>query len=149
MKIYQIFFVISIVLFFCSTNGLLVYNVSDIDFLKLEANHHLKKWQSLTDGSCPIVPIPVYLNSLPSSITQAFQTVELLLQQMLVQNTSGSCLYGTAVYRDKVIWKFGAGLKTKNQPGAPDENTIFRIGSVSKIFPVLMAYQLQEKGIRT
>jgi len=35
----------------------------------------------------------------------------------------------------------------KTKAGPPDASTIFRIGSVSKIFPVLMMYQLHDRGV--
>ena len=35
-----------------------------------------------------------------------------------------------------MIFSKGFGLKTKNKPDVPDGSTIFRIGSVSKIFVV-------------
>ena len=40
------------------------------------------------------------------------------------------------VYRDQVVFSKGFGVKDKTKPGAPDGNTIFRIGSVSKVFAV-------------
>ena len=35
----------------------------------------------------------------------------------------------------------GLGLKDKTKPGAPDADTIFRIGSVSKVFAVSVCYR--------
>ena len=42
----------------------------------------------------------------------------------------------SVVYRDQVIFSKGFGVKDKTKPDAPDGNTIFRIGSVSKVFAV-------------
>lgn len=41
-------------------------------------------------------------------------------------------------YMGRTIWTKGFGLKDKkhSDAGPPDEKTIFRIGSISKIFPV-------------
>jgi len=49
----------------------------------------------------------------------------------------------SVVYRDQVIFSKGFGVKDKTKPGAPDENTIFRIGSVSKVFAVSLVYYIQ------
>lgn len=44
-------------------------------------------------------------------------------------------------YKGKSLWTKGFGVKDKKKPGtAPDDNTIFRIGSVSKIFPVSLLH---------
>ena len=40
------------------------------------------------------------------------------------------------VYRNQVIFSKGFGLINKTKPDVPDGNTIFRIGSVSKVFVV-------------
>lgn len=40
------------------------------------------------------------------------------------------------VYRNQVIYSKGFGLINKTKPDVPDGNTIFRIGSVSKVFVV-------------
>ena len=49
----------------------------------------------------------------------------------------------SVVYRDQVIFSKGFGVKDKTKPDAPDESTIFRIGSVSKVFAVSLVYYIQ------
>ena len=46
-------------------------------------------------------------------------------------------------YMGKTIWTKGFGLKNKSKPdlGPPGESDIFRIGSVSKVFPVSTTLQ--------
>merc|ERR1719183_1273058 len=48
---------------------------------------------------------------------------------------------------DKLMHAFVGDRDPKSKSGPPDEATIFRIGSVSKIFPVLMLYQLLDRGV--
>jgi len=51
-------------------------------------------------------------------------------------------------YRGNILSSAFVGDKDpKLQSGLPDSATIFRIGSVSKIFPVLMLYQLYDQGV--
>ena len=50
-------------------------------------------------------------------------------------------------YRDRVLWSGHYGSKKRGEDRAkPDGDTRYRIASVSKIFPVLMAYKLYEQG---
>ena len=39
-------------------------------------------------------------------------------------------------YNGETVWSKGLGVKSKDDHTPPDGDTIFRIGSVSKIFPV-------------
>ena len=42
----------------------------------------------------------------------------------------------SVTYKGTLLQAGGLGVKTKGSAGAPDSNTIFRIGSVSKVFAV-------------
>ena len=42
----------------------------------------------------------------------------------------------TVAYKGRILKAGGLGVKTKGRTDAPNSNTIFRVGSVSKIFPV-------------
>lgn len=48
---------------------------------------------------------------------------------------------------DKLVQFFAGDKDPKVKAGLPDETTIFRIGSVSKVFAVLVAYQLYDRGV--
>ena len=55
----------------------------------------------------------------------------------LIQEDDMISLVRKAVaYKGRVLKAGGFGVKTKGSTNAPDSNTIFRVGSVSKIFPV-------------
>ena len=44
---------------------------------------------------------------------------------------------GNVVYRDRVVWSHNYGVKDKKrQDDAPNQDTVFRVASVSKIFTV-------------
>lgn len=54
---------------------------------------------------------------------------------------------GNVVYRDKVVWSQNYGLKDKKKPGeGPDQDTVFRVASISKIFTALFVFKLLEQG---
>ena len=46
----------------------------------------------------------------------------------------------SVAYKGKVLKAGGLGVKAKGSTDAPDSNTIFRVGSVSKVFPVSKTY---------
>jgi CubicO group peptidase (beta-lactamase class C family) len=52
------------------------------------------------------------------------------------------------MYKGKLIWSQGGGTVNRSLavPKVPVPDTIFRIGSISKVFPVLTLYQLIEQG---
>ena len=42
----------------------------------------------------------------------------------------------SVAYKGRVLKAGGLGVKAKGSTDVPDSNTIFRVGSVSKVFPV-------------
>jgi CubicO group peptidase (beta-lactamase class C family) len=56
-------------------------------------------------------------------------------------------LSASVVYGGEVLWTLNLGFKNKSQPKVkPDENTIYRIGSVTKLFPTIMMFQMYDQG---
>ena len=48
---------------------------------------------------------------------------------------------GNVVYQDRVVWRKNYGLKDKNHPGyPPDQDTVFRVASITKIFTVSIIF---------
>ena len=55
---------------------------------------------------------------------------------------------GNVVYRDRVVWKKSYGLKDKRQQGQPpNQDTVFRVASISKIFTVSQNIQSKDFAI--
>lgn len=51
------------------------------------------------------------------------------------------------VYQDRVVWRRNYGLRDKNHPGvSPDQNTVFRVASITKIFTAIFVFKLLEIG---
>lgn len=99
--------------------------------------------------SCPQAPQPV---ELPANWREHLQPhFDLLVkawtnQFILTNHTLGMTV--AVVYDQKILWKVGLGsaeMGPKARPVSPDN--IFRIGSISKVFPDLMLLQLRDRGV--
>ncbi len=118
-------------------------------------SHLLASWRpalNLADPpppKCPIQPSPVPLpaGSTPPELTQAFKDLQQSITTLFNAETIASCLSAAVVYRDQIIYHFALGTTNTSTNTPPDLDTIFRLASVSKVFPTIMLYQLYEKGI--
>lgn len=103
----------------------------------------LKPQRFDVDEICPPQPIP---QELPSELTKEINDSLKALGDLANDSLDKTSLPGIAIsvtYLGKSIWTKGFGVKSKESKSeAPEGDTIFRIGSVSKIFPVTMIYQL-------
>ena len=100
-------------------------------------------------STCPKLPPTLPLPSrLPKELEDAFQKVDAILRKMPNDITMLPAISANIFYRDSVIWSSHHGSKRyKERNSRPDEHTVYRIGSVTKIFPVLLLYKLYESGI--
>ncbi|CAK7320388.1 Putative beta-lactamase-like 1 [Vulpes lagopus] len=79
---------------------------------------------------------------------QAGPAVDRILRQAL--SAPGlAAVSAVVIHNDTVLWTGNFGKKNGSDPasGPPNEYTMYRISSLSKIFPVLMLYRLWEEGI--
>jgi CubicO group peptidase (beta-lactamase class C family) len=104
--------------------------------------------QQLSATKCPLHPSPSPLPSpLPEKIVAAISTLETQLETLLNDQTMPG-LVASVTYREEDIWSKGFGVTRKRVAGkTPDKDTIYRIASVSKIFVVLMVYQMYDRGL--
>lgn len=102
---------------------------------------------SKTDPPCAPVLATVNLpNPVPSDLQKSFKAMEALLQ-LTVDPKATPAVSAGVMYKGKLIWSYGYGTVNKSAPAvAPNPDTIFRIGSISKLFPVITLYQLIEQG---
>ncbi|XP_062513300.1 putative beta-lactamase-like 1 [Corticium candelabrum] len=96
-------------------------------------------------GSCPVRYVPEPLDPLPASMENALKEFENALN-LQINKTSRPAVSASVVYRGREIWAGGLGVKSKEHGGHPLSSTVYRIGSVSKVFVVIMVYQMLEKG---
>lgn len=54
---------------------------------------------------------------------------------------------GNVVYQDQVVWRKNYGLKDKtNRRDPPNQDTVFRVASITKIFTTIFVFKLLETG---
>ncbi|XP_036112660.1 putative beta-lactamase-like 1 isoform X1 [Molossus molossus] len=96
---------------------------------------------------CPQYPEPVPLAHPLPVLKEALEKVDRILRQAL--SAPGlAAMSAVVIHNDTVLWTGNFGKKNGSDPasGSPNEYTMYRISSVSKIFPVLMLYRLWEEG---
>lgn len=99
---------------------------------------------------CPRMPtIHPLPNPLPVELEKVFKEIETMLTTIVDKETSLPGISANVFYRDTILWKghFGSKLFKVKYNSTPDDNTVYRIGSITKIFPVLLIYKLYEKGV--
>ncbi|KAG8002385.1 Beta-lactamase-like protein 3 [Nibea albiflora] len=101
-----------------------------------------------TEEMCPHFPEPVPLKHPITSLRAALEKVDALLRSS-VHTTKLPAISAIVVLNDSVLWNGNFGKKNISDPSssAPNEYTMYRIASLSKIFPTLMLYKLWEDGL--
>ncbi|XP_071331291.1 putative beta-lactamase-like 1 [Trachinotus anak] len=97
---------------------------------------------------CPRFPEPVPLKHPITSLRVALEKIDILLRSS-VHSTKLPAISAIVVLNDSVLWNGNFGKKNISDPSssAPNEYTVYRIASLSKIFPTLMLYKLWEDGL--
>ncbi|CAG03509.1 unnamed protein product [Tetraodon nigroviridis] len=99
---------------------------------------------------CPRFPEPLPLQHPIPSLKEALEKVgdvDTLLRQS-INPISLPSLSAIVILNDTILWTGNFGKRNSSDPhsGPPNEYTIYRIASLSKIFPTLMLYRLWEDG---
>uniref|UniRef100_H2MRI9 Lactamase beta like 1 n=1 Tax=Oryzias latipes TaxID=8090 RepID=H2MRI9_ORYLA len=96
---------------------------------------------------CPRFPEPLPLEHPIPSLKEALEKVDILLRKTM-NPVSLPALSAIVILNDTVLWTGNFGKRNASDPlsGPPNEYTIYRIASLSKIFPTLMLYRLWEDG---
>uniref|UniRef100_A0A2K5DER8 Lactamase beta like 1 n=1 Tax=Aotus nancymaae TaxID=37293 RepID=A0A2K5DER8_AOTNA len=97
---------------------------------------------------CPRHPEPVPLVHPLPMLKKALEKVDGILRQAM-SAPGVAAMSAVVIHNDTVLWTGNFGKKNGSDPtsGTPNEYTMYRISSISKIFPVLMLYRLWEEGI--
>ncbi|XP_040009571.1 putative beta-lactamase-like 1 isoform X1 [Xiphias gladius] len=103
---------------------------------------------SKVEEMCPRFPEPVPLKHPITSLRVALEKIDVLLRSS-VHTTKLPAISAIVVLNDSVLWNGNFGKKNISDPSssAPNEYTVYRIASLSKIFPTLMLYKLWEDGL--
>ncbi|XP_069383427.1 putative beta-lactamase-like 1 isoform X3 [Paralichthys olivaceus] len=104
--------------------------------------------KATVEEMCPRFPEPVPLNHPITSLRVALEKIDVLLRSS-VHTTKLPAISAIVVLNDSVLWNGHFGKKNISDPSssAPNEFTVYRIASLSKIFPTLMLYKLWEDGL--
>ncbi|XP_059572258.1 putative beta-lactamase-like 1 isoform X1 [Alligator mississippiensis] len=96
---------------------------------------------------CPRYPEPVPLDHPIPILKDALEKVDTLLRNK-IHSPGLSTMSAIVIYNDTVLWTGNFGKKNGSNPfsAMPNEYTIYRIASISKVFPTIMLYRLWEEG---
>ncbi|CAL8336767.1 unnamed protein product [Lota lota] len=102
---------------------------------------------SKAEETCPRYPEPRTLEHPIPILKESLEKVDALLRQS-INPVSLPSLSAIVIFNDTVLWTGNFGKRNRTDPlsGPPNEYTIYRIASLSKIFPTLMLYKLWEDG---
>lgn len=104
----------------------------------------LKDISSICPSFPPLSPIPPKYAPLSLLLHEFAENIS-----NIFSNDPAPSITVNVVYDQDVLWTKGYGLKNISNPaaGAPDGDTMYRIGSNSKIFTTLLAEIAQEQGM--
>uniref|UniRef100_A0A3Q1F7X3 Lactamase, beta-like 1a n=1 Tax=Acanthochromis polyacanthus TaxID=80966 RepID=A0A3Q1F7X3_9TELE len=104
--------------------------------------------ETLQAELCPRFPEPVPLEHPITSLRVALEKADVLLRSS-IHTTKLPAISAIVVLNDSVLWNGNFGQKNLSDPSSsvPNEYTVYRIASLSKIFPTLMLYKLWEDGL--
>lgn len=100
------------------------------------------------DVACPEYPTVVSLSRpLPREIQHILGKLDSYLSTIIDENTSLPAISANVFHHDSVMWSGHYGSKTYNSSAKPDGDTVYRIGSITKIFSVLLIFKLFDSGV--
>ncbi|XP_067382322.1 putative beta-lactamase-like 1 [Channa argus] len=100
------------------------------------------------DEMCPRFPEPVPLKHPITPLRVALEKIDILLKSS-IHTTKLPAISAIVVLNDSVLWNGNFGKRNISDPSSspPNEYTVYRIASLSKIFPTIMLYKLWEDGL--
>ena len=100
------------------------------------------------DVACPEYPTVVSISRpLPGEIQHILGKLDSYLSTIIDENTSLPAISANVFHHDSVMWSGHYGSKTYNSSARPDGDTVYRIGSITKIFSVLLIFKLFDSGV--
>ncbi|XP_072888630.1 putative beta-lactamase-like 1 isoform X2 [Hemitrygon akajei] len=96
---------------------------------------------------CPRHPRPVPLEHPIPILKEALEKIDFLLRHQ-IHPMSLPSISAIVIFNDTVLWTGNFGKKNISDEFSPPPNeyTVYRIASISKIFPTIMLYKLWEEG---
>ncbi|XP_056131235.1 putative beta-lactamase-like 1 [Lampris incognitus] len=134
-----VFFLLSVVMTGCF---IWQYRIPKMEMEDVAMQEKLKE-----ERMCPRFPEPVALTHPITVLKEALKQVDGLLKSS-IHKSRLPAISVVVVLNDSVLWNGNFGKKNGSDPSSPPptEYTVYRIASLSKIFPTLMLYKLWEEG---
>ena len=97
---------------------------------------------------CPqfptLFPLP---KTTPKRLTDVFEKLEAVFSAAVDKKSSLPAISANVFYQNRILWSGHFGSKVYKEPEMkPNGSTVYRIGSVTKVFAVLLMYKLYEEG---
>eukprot|EP01116_Phalansterium_solitarium_P010018 TRINITY_DN243_c0_g1_i2.p1 TRINITY_DN243_c0_g1~~TRINITY_DN243_c0_g1_i2.p1 ORF type:complete len:530 (+),score=141.34 TRINITY_DN243_c0_g1_i2:134-1723(+) len=100
------------------------------------------------DAGCPLLPAPVPADqAFLAAIKPAVANLEQTMAEFFKTQKSPGVSLGL-IYDQQLLWSGGFGRVNASDESSPspDGQTLYRIGSISKVFADLLAFQLRDAG---
>ena len=117
-----------------------ISNTSDKRTIQAPCKAKNETTLSSVQARCPRIPTVRPLTTpLPAELKGVFKELDILVSKMVDEKTSLPAISANIFYGQSLLWSGHFGSKFSNSNNTkPDGNTVYRIGSVTKVFPVLL-----------
>lgn len=106
-----------------------------------------KRQQPTFGRPCPrqpsLLPMP---DSIPAGLSKTLAKIGELVSSAVNSTAQLPAISINVFYQNRTLWSRHYGTKVYRGENTPDSETVYRIGSISKVFVVLMVYKLYEEG---
>ena len=109
-----------------------------------ESRSELPKFSMPCPRNPSLLPLP---ESIPKHLTNALNKIKELVNSTVNNTAELPAISLNIFYQDRVLLNQHFGSKEYRSGNPPNAQTVYRIGSVSKLFAVLMVYKFYEDGL--
>lgn len=85
--------------------------------------------------------------SLPPGLSKALEKIDDLVTSAVNSTAQLPAISVNVFYQNRTLWSKHYGSKGYMGENKPDDQTVYRIGSITKVFVVLMVYKFYEDGL--
>lgn len=109
-----------------------------------ESKTELPKYQLPCPRQPSLLPMP---NSIPQGLSKALSRIGDLVNSAVNTTAQLPAISVNIFYQNRTLWSSHYGRKVYKGENKPSDQTVYRIGSISKVFVVLMLYKFYEDGL--
>lgn len=109
-----------------------------------ESRSELPKFSMPCPRNPSLLPLP---ESIPKNLANALNKIKELVNSTVNNTAELPAISLNIFYQDRVLLNQHFGSKEYRSGNPPNAQTVYRIGSVSKLFAVLMVYKFYEDGL--